>query len=78
MINNNFLPKKKKKLLGKQGLQDKIELVAIDLEDRPAWYKEKVYPPNKVRFFLQVPSPTSSVFIVDSFVNRYAGAIIGT
>ncbi|XP_044461474.1 protein IN2-1 homolog B-like [Mangifera indica] len=31
-----------------KGLQDKIELVAIDLEDRPAWYKEKVYPPNKV------------------------------
>jgi glutathione S-transferase len=26
-----------------QGLQDKIELVAIDLQDKPAWYKEKVY-----------------------------------
>ncbi|XP_054786373.1 protein IN2-1 homolog B-like isoform X2 [Prosopis cineraria] len=32
----------------KQGLQDKIQLVPIDLDDRPAWYKEKVYPPNKV------------------------------
>ncbi|KAJ4753968.1 IN2-1 protein [Rhynchospora pubera] len=31
-----------------QGLQDKIKLVAIDLEDRPVWYKEKVYPENKV------------------------------
>ncbi|KAK6926867.1 Glutathione S-transferase, N-terminal, partial [Dillenia turbinata] len=31
-----------------KGLQDKIKLVAIDLGDRPAWYKEKVYPPNKV------------------------------
>ncbi|KAL3520654.1 hypothetical protein ACH5RR_018803 [Cinchona calisaya] len=31
-----------------KGLQDKIKLVAIDLENRPAWYKEKVYPPNKV------------------------------
>ncbi|KAG2541612.1 hypothetical protein PVAP13_9NG691500 [Panicum virgatum] len=27
-----------------KGLQDKIELVAIDLQDKPAWYKEKVYP----------------------------------
>ncbi|GAA0154596.1 transferase [Lithospermum erythrorhizon] len=31
-----------------KGLQDKIKLVPIDLEDRPAWYKEKVYPENKV------------------------------
>ncbi|KAK2429918.1 glutathione S-transferase L3 [Trifolium repens] len=32
----------------KQGLQDKIELVPIDLQDRPSCYKEKVYPANKV------------------------------
>jgi len=25
-----------------------IQLVSIDLQDRPAWYKEKVYPGNKV------------------------------
>ncbi|XP_063949019.1 glutathione S-transferase L3-like isoform X2 [Daucus carota subsp. sativus] len=31
-----------------KGLQDKIELVPIDLQNRPVWYKEKVYPPNKV------------------------------
>ncbi|XP_061366653.1 glutathione S-transferase L3-like [Gastrolobium bilobum] len=31
-----------------KGLQEKIELVAIDLQDRPVWYKEKVYPENKV------------------------------
>lgn len=31
-----------------KGLQDKIILVPIDLKDRPTWYKEKVYPPNKV------------------------------
>ncbi|KAL0002949.1 hypothetical protein SO802_016730 [Lithocarpus litseifolius] len=30
------------------GLQDKIKLVPIDLENRPAWYKEKVYSANKV------------------------------
>ncbi|KAJ3699461.1 hypothetical protein LUZ61_003166 [Rhynchospora tenuis] len=30
-----------------KGLQEDIELVAIDLRDRPAWYKE-VYPENKV------------------------------
>lgn len=36
---------------GKQGLQEKIKLVPIDLQNRPAWYKEKVYPPNKVRCF---------------------------
>ncbi|XP_027935453.1 glutathione S-transferase L3-like [Vigna unguiculata] len=29
-------------------LQDKIKLVPIDLQDRPSWYKEKVYPENKV------------------------------
>ncbi|KAK4396297.1 Thylakoid membrane protein TERC, chloroplastic [Sesamum angolense] len=31
-----------------KGLQDEIKLVPIDLQDRPAWYKEKVYPENKV------------------------------
>ncbi|KAF5953847.1 hypothetical protein HYC85_006703 [Camellia sinensis] len=31
-----------------KGLQDKIKLVAINLLNRPAWYKEKVYPENKV------------------------------
>ncbi|WVZ56531.1 hypothetical protein U9M48_007045 [Paspalum notatum var. saurae] len=31
-----------------KGLYDKIKIVAIDLADRPAWYKEKVYPENKV------------------------------
>ncbi|XXG54938.1 hypothetical protein AAC387_Pa03g2702 [Persea americana] len=31
-----------------KGLQDVIKLVPIDLQNRPAWYKEKVYPPNKV------------------------------
>ncbi|XAR60507.1 Glutathione transferase, partial [Bertholletia excelsa] len=31
-----------------KGLQEKIKLVPINLENRPDWYKEKVYPPNKV------------------------------
>ncbi|KAE8679452.1 Protein IN2-1-like protein B [Hibiscus syriacus] len=31
-----------------KGLQDKIKLVPIELKNRPAWYKERVYPPNKV------------------------------
>ncbi|KAF6156726.1 hypothetical protein GIB67_000083 [Kingdonia uniflora] len=31
-----------------KGLQDKIKLVPLDLSNRPAWYKEKVYPENKV------------------------------
>ncbi|XP_010253430.1 PREDICTED: glutathione S-transferase L3-like isoform X2 [Nelumbo nucifera] len=30
-----------------KGLQDKIELVPINLQNRPTWYKEKVYPENK-------------------------------
>jgi len=30
-----------------QGLHDKIKIVAIDLADRPAWYKEKDDPENK-------------------------------
>nr|DAD38360.1 TPA_asm: hypothetical protein HUJ06_009001 [Nelumbo nucifera] len=29
-------------------LQSKIQLVPIDLQNRPTWYKEKVYPENKV------------------------------
>ncbi|KAJ4825966.1 Glutathione S-transferase L3, partial [Turnera subulata] len=31
-----------------QGLQDQIQLVPINLQNRPAWYAVKVYPPNKV------------------------------
>ncbi|KAI5402002.1 Glutathione S-transferase L3, variant 2, partial [Lathyrus oleraceus] len=31
-----------------KGLQEKIQLVPIDLQDRPSWYKDKLYPPNKV------------------------------
>ncbi|MCD7469887.1 Protein IN2-1 [Datura stramonium] len=31
-----------------KGLQEKIMLVPIDLKNRPDWYKEKVYPANKV------------------------------
>lgn len=31
-----------------KGLQEKVKLVPIDLKNRPDWYKEKVYPPNKV------------------------------
>ncbi|XP_020267421.1 protein IN2-1 homolog B-like [Asparagus officinalis] len=31
-----------------KGLQDKIKLVPINLQNRPRWYKEKVYPVNKV------------------------------
>ncbi|PKA61864.1 Protein IN2-1 like B [Apostasia shenzhenica] len=31
-----------------KGLKDKIKLVPIDLQNRPAWYKEKVYSGNKV------------------------------
>ncbi|GAV84198.1 GST_C_2 domain-containing protein/GST_N_3 domain-containing protein [Cephalotus follicularis] len=31
-----------------KGLQDKIKLVPLNLQNRPIWYKEKVYPENKV------------------------------
>ncbi|ONL96752.1 safener induced1 [Zea mays] len=31
-----------------KGLQDKMELVAIDLQDKPAWYKDKVYAQGTV------------------------------
>ncbi|GMI71357.1 hypothetical protein HRI_000805000 [Hibiscus trionum] len=31
-----------------KGLQDKIKLVPLNLQNRHAWYKEKVYPANKV------------------------------
>jgi hypothetical protein len=36
--------------VGEQGLQDKIKLVPLDLQNRPDWYKEKVYPANKVNY----------------------------
>ncbi|KAJ9184213.1 hypothetical protein P3X46_003961 [Hevea brasiliensis] len=28
-----------------KGLQDKIKLIPLNLQSRPAWYEEKVYPP---------------------------------
>ncbi|XP_024024733.1 glutathione S-transferase L3 isoform X3 [Morus notabilis] len=31
-----------------KGLQENIELIPLDLQDRPAWYKEKVLSSNKV------------------------------
>ncbi|XP_062117076.1 protein IN2-1 homolog B-like isoform X2 [Humulus lupulus] len=31
-----------------KGLQEEIKLVPLNLLDRPAWYKEKVYSGNKV------------------------------
>ncbi|GMI71358.1 Glutathione transferase L3 [Hibiscus trionum] len=31
-----------------KGLHDKMKLVPLNLQNRPAWYKEKVYPENKV------------------------------
>ncbi|KAM7264542.1 hypothetical protein ACFE04_002225 [Oxalis oulophora] len=31
-----------------KGLQDQIKLVGLNLQDRPAWYHENVYPANKV------------------------------
>ncbi|KAJ0089257.1 hypothetical protein Patl1_31996 [Pistacia atlantica] len=34
--------------VGRQGLQDKIKLVPLNLQDRPAWYAQKVYRVNKV------------------------------
>ncbi|MEI4855924.1 glutathione S-transferase N-terminal domain-containing protein, partial [Klebsiella pneumoniae] len=31
-----------------KGLEDTIKLVPLSIQDRPAWFKEKVYPENKV------------------------------
>ncbi|CAA2962944.1 glutathione S-transferase L3-like [Olea europaea subsp. europaea] len=31
-----------------KGLHDKIKLIAIHLRNKPGWYKEKLYPENKV------------------------------
>ncbi|KAL2502788.1 Glutathione S-transferase L3 [Forsythia ovata] len=31
-----------------KGLHDKIKLIAIHLQNKPGWYKEKLYPENKV------------------------------
>lgn len=52
-----------------QGLQDKIKLVPINLQNRPAWYKEKVYPENKViylnkvMFFVIIDYLWSGIFV---------------
>jgi hypothetical protein len=40
--------------MGEQGLQDKIKLVPLDLQNRPDWYKEKVYPANKVNYIISI------------------------
>ena len=37
---------------GIQGLQEKIKLVPIDLQNRPSWYKEKVDSVNKVKLYI--------------------------
>lgn len=50
-----------------QGLQDKIEIVPINLQNRPAWYKEKVYPGNKVTHY------TPFLYINNYSVLRYQG-----
>ena len=47
-----------------QGLHDKIKIVAIDLADRPAWYKEKVYPENKVCLV--------NLFLLNIFMYRHS------
>ncbi|KAI3877282.1 hypothetical protein MKX03_024217, partial [Papaver bracteatum] len=31
-----------------KGLQKKIKLVPLELTNKPHWYKENVYPPNKL------------------------------
>ena len=36
---------------GIQGLQDKIKLVILDRENRPAWYKEKINSADKVKIY---------------------------
>lgn len=36
--------------VGDQGLQDKIKLVILDRENRPAWYKEKINSADKVKY----------------------------
>lgn len=44
-----------------KGLQEKIKLVPIDLKNRLAWYKKKVYPANKVYFILSVLKNTVNI-----------------
>ncbi|KAG2648109.1 hypothetical protein PVAP13_1NG050608 [Panicum virgatum] len=36
-----------------KGLQDNIKIVAIDVADRPAWYKEKDDPENKLLLWIK-------------------------
>jgi len=43
-----------------QGLQDEIKLVPLSLTDKPAWYREKVYPVDKA---LLSPLLFSQVFL---------------
>ena len=56
-----------------------IKVVPIDLQNRPAWYKEKVYPENKVIFYckyayLKHTSLSCLNFLIDHqifHINRY-------
>ncbi|XVF07996.1 hypothetical protein REPUB_Repub06bG0187100 [Reevesia pubescens] len=58
-----------------KGLQDKIKLVPLNLFNRPAWYKEKVYPenkdPEKKKFFEELLSHA------DNFVGTVFGSFKG-
>lgn len=46
-----------------QGLQNKIQLVPINLLDKPAWYKEKVHPENKVDIY-------TYIYIIQNFTDK--------
>lgn len=63
-----------------QGL-DQIQIVPIDLQDRPAWYKQKVYPANKVDSYSSYLSQYHFIFILNCLFQvhvTYADASLGS
>ena len=48
-----------------QGLQDKIKVIAVDRDNRPAWYKEKVYPANKVEYLIALCCMRSLILTIE-------------
>uniref|UniRef100_A0A6M2EZ94 GST N-terminal domain-containing protein n=1 Tax=Populus davidiana TaxID=266767 RepID=A0A6M2EZ94_9ROSI len=55
-----------------KGLQDEIKLVPLILQNRPAWYSEKVYPPNKVNTSFSLCFINASFYCYPSLIPYFS------
>nr|XP_027089577.1 protein IN2-1 homolog B-like [Coffea arabica]XP_027089580.1 protein IN2-1 homolog B-like [Coffea arabica] len=61
-----------------KGLQYRVKLIAIDLESWPAWYQQKLYPANGVRYLLALCADNNqvkggSIEIINYFEENFEG-----